>query len=382
MRRQKLELLEEEDRMIISRRKLKNIMLSEIRKLMGDNGAKLPDGVYGPLDKTIKQSEFWKYENTEDDADMISTSDGWQNQTPAAQTLEDSIEYYLKSIGITVDVVIISAESDSNKQLSLPVGPEHHLYPNSLVVGGQQSVNKRGRFIMYLFMLPISEDFNPDDVDPDAIAQIVGNIVRHELIHAIQMEKRRRSQRISRLAAKDKFEEEGEIVDTEDRAAQLRSKIEIDAYAHEFAEQLLQKYGKEKSLDILRGVTPIDDYELSNQFKEYLQNVPGEQSTVRLKKKMYSHIMDLTNRGIYKEGKGKRKKRVKRSKPYEIGTKKNLYLDRPTSHGGWPEGPSKSYTSNKPVNVQISDWLKGMSMIEYSDEIKERIISRILSEID
>ncbi|MAG27662.1 hypothetical protein CMI47_19195 [Candidatus Pacearchaeota archaeon] len=49
---------------------------------------------------------------------------------------------------------------------------------------------------------------------------------------------------------------------------------------------------------------------------------------------------------------------------YEVGTSKNLMLDRPTQHGGWPEGPSKSYTSNKPVNKQIYDWLKSMAMID------------------
>ena len=47
---------------------------------------------------------------------------------------------------------------------------------------------------------------------------------------------------------------------------------------------------------------------------------------------------------------------------YPESTIKSLYLDRPTSHGGWPEGPSKSFTSNKPVNVQISDWLKSMGL--------------------
>ena len=50
-------------------------------------------------------------------------------------------------------------------------------------------------------------------------------------------------------------------------------------------------------------------------------------------------------------------------KHISLEQQKTLDLDKPTSHGGWPEGPSKSYTSNKPVNKQISDWLKGMSMI-------------------
>jgi hypothetical protein len=65
--------------------------------------------------------------------------------------------------------------------------------------------------------------------------------------------------------------------------------------------------------------------------------------------------------------KKKKKKKSSASGPYQKGTPKNLYLDRPTSHGGWPEGPSKSYTSDKPVNQQISDWLKSMSMTEQAD---------------
>ena len=44
---------------------------------------------------------------------------------------------------------------------------------------------------------------------------------------------------------------------------------------------------------------------------------------------------------------------------------KDLYLDRPTSHGGWPGGHSGSYRVNKSrVNKQISDYLKAMGLIE------------------
>jgi|1_EtaG_2_1085319.scaffolds.fasta_scaffold02542_7 bis(5'-nucleosidyl)-tetraphosphatase len=86
---------------------------------------------------------------------------------------------------------------------------------------------------------------------------------------------------------------------------------------------------------------------------------------------------------INERKKKKKKEKLKKSgshpeEAYELGTKKNLYLDRPTSHGGWPEGPSKSFTSNKPVNIQISSWLKNMGMMEKN--VLEKIISRILTE--
>ena len=104
---------------------------------------------------------------------------------------------------------------------------------------------------------------------------------------------------MSRLKAKERFEDEGEIVDSTDRPSYLGSKMEIDAHAHEFAEILLQSFGKDKALGILRGTVTVDDSDLPETFVEYLNNVPGRESTVRLKKKMYSHIIDLVDRGLY-----------------------------------------------------------------------------------
>jgi len=44
---------------------------------------------------------------------------------------------------------------------------------------------------------------------------------------------------------------------------------------------------------------------------------------------------------------------------------KDLYLDRPTSHGGWPGGHSGSYTdADTPVNQQIADYLKAMGLAD------------------
>jgi len=356
--------------MSINRSQLRNIILAEMKSLLGGFEGKLPDFLYHPLEDEISKSKFWTYPNTEDDYEFSSTPGGWQMQSDAAMVLQDAIHNFLLKNKVKVDITIISAEIGSSPTISLPVKPGHKLYPNKLVVGGQQAVEKTGRFSMYLFMVPVSEDFNSKDVNASAASRIVGNIIRHEIIHAIQMEKRRKNQKISRLDAKDRYEKSGEIPDSSDRAAYLGSKIEIDAYSHELAEELLQKYGKDKSLDILRGKISLSDLDLSDQLEEYLNDVPGKEASYRLKKKMYSHIIDLTSREIYSEaGKKKKKKKIKYagSQPedtYQKANKKNLYLDRPTSHGGWPEGPSKSFTSNKPVNVQISSWLKSMGMME------------------
>ena len=44
---------------------------------------------------------------------------------------------------------------------------------------------------------------------------------------------------------------------------------------------------------------------------------------------------------------------------------KDLYLDRPTSHGGWPGGHSGSYTdADTPVYKQIANYLKSMGVAD------------------
>lgn len=63
---------------------------------------------------------------------------------------------------------------------------------------------------------------------------------------------------------------------------------------------------------------------------------------------------------------------------------KDLYLDRLTSHGGWPHGHPGSYRDNTtPVNQQIANYLEDMGLLETPDhavlsEEKLRLLIRSL----
>ena len=63
---------------------------------------------------------------------------------------------------------------------------------------------------------------------------------------------------------------------------------------------------------------------------------------------------------------------------------KDLYLDRPTSHGGWPGGHSGSYTDpDTPVNKQIAKYLEDMGLIDDSNpraRLSEAKIRRLIRE--
>ena len=52
----------------------------------------------------------------------------------------------------------------------------------------------------------------------------------------------------------------------------------------------------------------------------------------------------------------------KRRKPRNKSLRKRLFLDRPTSHGGWPSGKNNSWVGEKPVNDIIYDYLEDMGL--------------------
>jgi SOS response regulatory protein OraA/RecX len=99
--------------------------------------------------------------------------------------------------------------------------------------------------------------------------------------------------------AKKFFEDEGEIViDASDRKEYLSSNMEIDAYAHEFAETLLRNYGKERAISILRTANEVDDLPIPDQLQEYFDGVVDEKQFRKLVGKVYSNIIELSQRGI------------------------------------------------------------------------------------
>ena len=64
---------------------------------------------------------------------------------------------------------------------------------------------------------------------------------------------------------------------------------------------------------------------------------------------------------------------------------KDLHLDKPTSHGGWPHGHPGSYTDpNTPVNKQISNYLEAMGLIDDGNpraKLSENKIKALIREV-
>lgn len=60
---------------------------------------------------------------------------------------------------------------------------------------------------------------------------------------------------------------------------------------------------------------------------------------------------------------------------YGLATRKNMFLDRPTSHGGWPEGEY-----DPPVNDRIYDYLRSMGLM--NERLLRSYVRNILIESD
>lgn len=76
----------------------------------------------------------------------------------------------------------------------------------------------------------------------------------------------------------------------------------------------------------------------------------------------------------------KRKQSKKKSK-----TIKDLHLDKPTSHGGWGSGSDNgSWNDKTPVNIQISNWLSSMGLVDDNNpraRLSETRIRELIREV-
>jgi hypothetical protein len=267
----------------------------------------LDDALYKPLHQAIVASEFWTYENTYDvdttDINTILKND--VDQTEAAEVLTSALNNFFTQNDVPTNAAVGSPDPAINPKTI--INPGHPNYPNKIVIGGNQGIaarnNKKGssRFLMNLHLGTFGDNFSISDINPTLLAQNIGKLIRHELIHLYQIESRRKNQRISRLAALRNYTAEKEIPGgNDDRSAYLDSKIEIDAYAHEFAEELLADHGKDQAIAILRGDVKLNDLNQSSQFHEFMADDRPSQMVRRLKRKIYGHIMALADREIYK----------------------------------------------------------------------------------
>ena len=262
--------------------------------------SKLPDMMYKELDDVISSTQFWSLDNDYDMASLEVHKGQQAIQTEAAYVLNTALNDYFASKQVPYIIVIESVDPEENDNAVLD--PSHRFYPNEVALGGMQTLSPRNQIMIVVYMATFSDDYDVSDISSSAITKSIARVIRHEAIHGQQLDKRKKKQGVSRASAKQGYEDEGQILDDDaPRVDYLKSHIEVDAYAHEIAEELLDYYTYDEALKVLTDKNKAKSSKISDQAKEYLYDNAGSEFTTKLIKKIYTHLGDLEDRRMIEQ---------------------------------------------------------------------------------
>jgi hypothetical protein len=266
---------------------------SLVRETLVTEITKLPKEYFKAIDDAITASVFWELPNTLDDIDLLNTPGGNTLGTPAAEALQGAIQGVFTKLNLDMDIIVSSHETDDIEGMTLH--PDHPAYPNRWLVDARWYVSKQnpGRNTIDIEMM-VSEDGVPD-LDSSALVRHIAQTIRHELVHWDQMKKQASSK--GGLTDAEAFEEmlqDPKQIPTGEKstvADYLRAHIEIDAHAHDGAEELLAVYGEDGAMNILRGDIDLTDPRLPNTLSHYHDVLPDDDATLqKLYSKIYTYI--------------------------------------------------------------------------------------------
>ena len=220
-----------------------NLIRKYVRHLLNEI-TQLPKEYFTTIDNAIADSKFWTLPNHEEDID----EHGLQNQTPAAAKLQEALSAVLTNIGLNMDVMIDSYPALEGAYLT----PNHPAYPDRWLIDARWYVSQTtGKNTLDLMIMTLGEDFDINDLNPKALVRNIAQTIRHELVHYSQMKKQKTNKQLKtdREAFEAMLVDPKQIPATDNIVDYLRSHIEIDAHAHDAAEELLAVYGEKGDLE-------------------------------------------------------------------------------------------------------------------------------------
>ena len=282
--------------------KLSGRHLRQIIKEVLVEATNLNKSLYGSLEKAIAGSRFWLEGNTEDDGDYEDVPGlDLIHQTSAAQYLQDVLQTTIDNAGEDITIAVQSPELDANPGFLLT--PDKPQYPDSVISGGYATITPDGKQAVVLNMSLFNDDFNDADVNAQRIARKGAAILRHEIVHLQQVAARAESEGISLIDAFENFRKEPKSIPPEGAGRQqyIKSHIEIDAHAHQAADELLSLYGKEETLRLISKTVDFEDLgvDLPHAVEDYLIDNPSSKTARQFRKKVFDYITSMSEREIY-----------------------------------------------------------------------------------
>ena len=238
---------------------------------------------------TITSSKFWDLPHTEDDVDLGSAD---ELTTDAAQALMDALNETAERLG--TEIYFLFTVTDEAEYALGPDSP-YPGYPDNWLMRGAYQGPQQGKHVVHFQFRPLGEDFEMDRLNPTALVKVLSQTLNHELVHYYQLKKQAANKGISDEEAWAELEKDPKQLPQDDTQQTYHGlHNEIDAFAHEAAEQLLDKHSPEEALDILRKLSAgnLEQYpEISSVVEKYMKVFKDDPKTLdKFRKKLVKQI--------------------------------------------------------------------------------------------
>ncbi len=248
--------------------------------------SKVSNGIF----QAIVKSNFWTSPHTEDSVDLVDKA---TFSTPAVEVLMDALNEAASQLG--TDLYFILSVTD-DETYTLESGDKFGGYPNGWLMRGQYRGPEKGKHIVWLEFRPVSNDYDMNDLDSTELSKIISRTINHELVHYNQLKKQAKSKNISEEEAWEELMNDPRQLSKSDQYKDYLSlHNEIDAFAYETAEELLDKYNTQEALQMLRSGS-TDASRILKDYTSFLKDDPA--ALQKFFKKVYTNIERISALGV------------------------------------------------------------------------------------
>ena len=227
-------------------------------------------------------SKFWTNPHNVDDVDLVTDT---ELSTPAIEVLMDALNAESEKQGSDLYFLLTVTGND---KYTLGPNDEFGSYPDNWMMQGQYQGPQAGKHVIWLEFRPLADNYNFSDLNSNELVKKISRTINHEIVHYSQLKKQSLSKDIDDDAAwEELMSDPRQYSRSGKREDYLSRHIEIDAFAHEAAEELLDSYTKEEALNQLRRAKP----ESPGVLKDYIEVLSNRKEDLHnFMSKVYAHI--------------------------------------------------------------------------------------------
>ena len=235
--------------------------------------------------KALGGSKFWTLAHSQGDVDVSKTRDQ-ELTTPAADMLMSSLNKAAQDL--ETDLYFIVTVSD---EYPLSKEDPYGGYPNNWMKHGMYQGPQEGVHVIWIELRPLAENYDMSELDPSELLAKLSRTINHEMIHYKQLKKQADSKGISDEEAwEEMLADPQQLPRSTDRSVYLSRHPEIDAYAHEAAEELIDMHGANEALELIKR----GDSKVIGVLADYRKVFKDDREVMKkFLKKLYSQLVEF-----------------------------------------------------------------------------------------